>query len=302
MKYSREKIGVICVLITAVFEGLFPILVNRGGHIMPPITFAAFSILMAAVACFIYALASGSLREVLNRKAYKPILMVAICIVIIPYTLFFIGASKTSGINTSILMLAEIIFTLIFTHFIGEKTTWAKIAGTGCVFLGALFILYNGAFSLNLGDILIILSTILYPIGNFYSKKALQLVSPSIILFLRFAIGGLFILGFSLILEPRTNFKNVISIGWPLILINGVLIFSIVKIVWYEGLKRLDISKAISLFQTFPLFSLLILAVVFKESISVTQWIGVAIMMVGIYFSVKRSSVNPELTKYNLTN
>ena len=76
------------------------------------------------------------------------------------------------------------------------------------------------------------------------------------------------------------------------------MLLGIQNIAWYEGLKRLDISKAVSLTMTFPLFSLLVLIAVFKEVPSITQWIGIAIMAIGVYFSIKRSSVDPALTKY----
>jgi len=63
-------------------------------------------------------------------------------------------------------------------------------------------------------------------------------------------------------------------------------------------LMRMDISKTISLFMTFPLFSLFILIFFFQEHISIYQWLGIIIMMIGVYFSIKRPSVDKSLTKY----
>ncbi len=224
--------------------------------------------------------------------------MVTLCIVIIPYTLFFIGSSKTSGLNSSLLLLSEIIFTLVFTHFIGEKTTIIKLVGALGVFVGALFILYNGNFRLNIGDLLVILSTATYPVGNFYAKKALNFVSSSTILLVRFLLGGFFILITSLFLESQSGILQPIIANWGLILFTGLILLGVGKIIWYEGLKRLDISKAISLAMSFPLFSLVVLMAVFKETPSVFQWLGMLMMAIGVFFSIKRVSVNPALTKY----
>jgi drug/metabolite transporter (DMT)-like permease len=293
-----EKIGMILMLIHAAMWGLFPVIVNRGTQNISPLIFAALTIILATVGAFIYAAVQGKLPELKKKKSYRSLIMITICIVIVPYILLFIGASKTSGVNTSVLLLSEIIFTLIFTHFIGEKTTGYKLMGAGGVFIGALFILYNGSFQLNIGDILIIISTITYPIGNFYAKKALNVVSPAIILFTRFLLGGLFILGFALIVEPNVNFGEIISNYWLYILFSGLILLGIGKVIWYEGLKRVDISKAISLTMTFPLFSLLVLVAIFKESVSIYQWIGIIIMMIGVFFSIKRPSVDPQTTKY----
>ena len=295
-KLKSEDKGVIIVLIHAAIFSLFPILVNRGTQSIPPLTFAALSTLTAACACFFYALSQNQLHQIKNKKTWFPLLMITLFIVVIPYSLLFIGSQKTSGINTSILLLSEIIFTLIFTHFFGEKTTGIKICGGLAIFLGALLILFNGAFSLNLGDILIILSTVTYPIGNFYAKKALNWLSSAGILFIRFLLGGLFISVLAIFFEsPELNFT---SKEWSFILFTGIILLGVGKMIWYEGFKRLDISKAILINKVSPLFSLIILVFYFKEIISIYQTLGIAIMMLGVYLSVKRKSTDPRLTKY----
>lgn len=298
MNKQQEKIGVIFAFTGTAMWGIFPVLVNRGTQNIPPIMFAAITTLLAACGSFIYAALKGKLHELKNKKSYASLLMVTLCIVIIPYILFFIGSSKTSGINSSLLLLSEIIFTLLFTPLIGEKTTSKKLIGATGVFIGAILILYNGTFSLNAGDLLIIFSTATYPIGNFYAKKALNDVSPAIILLVRFFLGGLFIFFFALLAERQSNITQIMLQNWQIVLFTGLVLLGIGKVIWYEGLKRLDISKAISLSMTFPLFSLIVLIVFFKEKPSTYQWIGISIMALGVYFSVKRQSTDPALTKY----
>lgn len=298
MNKQQEKIGVIFALTGAAMWGIFPVLVNRGTQNIPPIMFAAITTLLAACGSFIYAALKGKLHELKNKKSYSSLLIVTLCIVIIPYILFFIGSSKTSGINSSLLLLSEIIFTLLFTPLIGEKTTSKKLIGATGVFIGAILILYNGTFSLNAGDLLIIFSTATYPIGNFYAKKALNYVSPAIILLVRFFLGGFFIFFFALLAESQSNITQIMLQNWQIVLFTGLVLLGIGKVVWYEGLKRLDISKAISLAMTFPLFSLIVLIAFFREMPSTYQWAGIVVMALGVYFSIKRQSTDPALTKY----
>lgn len=298
MNKQQEKIGIIFALTGAAMWGIFPVLVNRGAQNIPPIMFAAIATLLAAFGSFIYASLKGKLHELKNKKSYSSLLMVTLCIVIIPYILFFIGASKTSGINSSLLLLSEIIFTLLFTPLIGEKTTTKKLIGAMGVFIGAILILYNGTFTLNAGDILIVFSTATYPIGNFYAKKALNYVSPAIILLVRFFLGGFFIFSIALLAESQSNTTQIIIQNWEIVLFTGLVLLGIGKVIWYEGLKRLDISKAISLSMTFPLFSLIVLIAFFKEIPSTYQWAGILVMTLGVYFSIKRQSIDPALTKY----
>jgi drug/metabolite transporter (DMT)-like permease len=298
MDLTRENKGVILALISAALWGIFPVMVNSGSRIIPPLTFAASSTLLAAFGAFVYAALKHKLRELKKKGAYVSLLMITLCIVIIPYTLLFLGSSMTSGINTSLLLLSEIIFTLLITPLIGEKTTIEKLIGAGGVFIGGLLILYNGTFRLNTGDIMVIASTATYPIGNFYAKKALNQVSPSIILFVRFFLGGLFMLTIASFVEGQSLAAAVSFKDLPLLLFTGLILLGLGKIIWYEALNRLDISKAISLGMTFPLFSIIILIGILKEPVSRYQWTGIGIMMVGVFFSVRRLSADPALTKY----
>ncbi len=295
---KRENKGVILALTSAALWGIFPVMVNRGSHEIPPLTFAAISTLLAAIGSFFYTAFKGNLHELKKKEAYASLLMITLCIVVIPYVLLFVGSSKTSGINTSMLLLSEIIFTLIFTPLIGEKTSAEKLIGASGVFVGALLIMYNGKLQLNIGDIMVILSTVTYPVGNFYAKKALNKVSPSTILFVRFSLGGLFIFPLAMKAEMPSNTLEIVFSNWHMLFVTGLILLGAGKIVWYEALSRLDISKAISLSMTFPLFSLIILVGIFKEDISRYQWIGITIMMLGVFFSIRRSSVDPKLTRY----
>jgi len=299
MRKSRETQGTVLALFSAALWGVFPVMVNRGSHHIPPLFFAAVSTLLAAAGSLAYTAIKGRLHDLRNRESYASLFMITLCIVIIPYTLFFIGAGKTSGINTSLLLLSEIIFTLLFTPFIGEKNTIEKLIGAFGVLCGAALILYHGSFQLNIGDVLVILSTATDPVGNYYAKKALIQVSPSVVLLVRFFLGGLFLLLLSMFMETPSNMSDIIVTNWPLLSLTGFVLLGAGKIVWYEALDRLDISKAISLSMTFPFFSLIILTGFYKENISLQQAIGIAVMMVGVFFSARRSSVDPAITKYS---
>ena len=298
MTQKQENTGVFYVLLGAAMWGIFPVLINKGTQNIHPVIFAAVTTLLAACGCFFYALAKGDLKELKNRKAYSSLIMITLCVVIIPYLLFFTGSKMTNGLNSSMLLMSEIIFTLIVTAIVGEKTTIEKLIGAMGIFFGACFMLYKGSFSLNLGDLLIIASTITYPIGNFYTKKALNHVSPSTILFIRFALGGIVIFIIAILVSPINNVFTEVKDNFFLVLFTGFVLLGIGKVIWYEGLKRLDISKAISIGMTFPLFSLILLIGYFKETPSVNQCIGISIMLIGIFFSIKRTSVNPSLTRY----
>ena len=164
--------------------------------------------------------------------------------------------------------------------------------------IGAVFILYNGSWHINIGDMMILSATLFYPFGNFYSKRALTMVSPETIVFVRNVVGSALILPLALLIEPNVTYTNIFIDYWWLLAINGIIIYVISKILWYKGLNKLDISKAITIAMTYPIISLFLLVAFIGETISLYQWAGIAIMGIGTYFAVMRKSADIRKTKY----
>ncbi|MBI4995182.1 EamA family transporter, partial [Candidatus Peregrinibacteria bacterium] len=178
----------------------------------------------------------------------------------------------------------EILFTfLICGLFFNEKITTQKILGGLAVLIGATIILYKKSFQFNIGDILIIAGTFFYPIGNIFAKKALKITSPSVILFMRSIIGGMLLLLISFYFEkfaaaPLQYAKE----NWKIILLNGAIVYLVSKLLWYQGFKYIDISKAISISMAMPAISLVYAAAFLHEIPTIQQTAGFVVVVTGL--------------------
>jgi hypothetical protein len=74
-----ETTGVILAFLAAAFATLFPIIVSKGVQTIPAVTFAGLSVLLAAIAAFVYAIFQGRLHELKYKKAYRSLVLVALC-------------------------------------------------------------------------------------------------------------------------------------------------------------------------------------------------------------------------------
>lgn len=284
MKKITKKIsGEAYIIASNIVWGLFPILTNFGAKRMPPIWYAAIISLLSAAFFFLYLVVQKNLPELFFKKAWPWILGVTAFIVVIPNFLIFTSAQYTTGINTAMLLQTEVIYTFLFCAvFLGEKITRQKLLGTSVVLLGTLPILYQGNFEWNTGDLFIVAATAFYPLGNFCAKKALKMVSPATILFMRQFLGGLTFLMLSVFLE---NWSGVTMTTWQnmgIILVNGLLVMAISKIWWYEGLKRVSLATAVSFVSAEPAFGLIFAVFLFGEMPTVYQLTGFMIVMVGL--------------------
>lgn len=296
MKKERNLAGETYLLGYIALAAFFPIVVYYETRIMPPILFAGVSTLVSGIGVFLYTLFKrGNYYVFHNIKAFFYILINMFCSVVIPFILFFIGAGQTSAINTVLLPNIEIFFAFfICVLFYGETITFRKSISAAVIFLGTIAILYNQTFEPHWGDLLIIGSALFYPIGNIYLKKALLIVNPFMILSVRNIIGGALLILTSMLFENYSfstfaYIKNNILI----VLFNGIFILGIARLMWFEGLKRLDVSKSTSISTAQPAFGLLYAIIFLGVMPTLPQTIGFFIIVGGLFMFVKTEKVSP---------
>jgi len=264
---------------------ILPVIIAHTTKIMPPILFAGASTIVAAISTFIYLIFTKQLNSLKNPQSIKLSLLASLFIIIIPSIFIFIGSSKTSGINTTILLQSEILATLLVFGILKiEKITIRKIIGGIFIFLGSSLIVLNGTLNINIGDILIFTGVFFYPFGNIYSKKALKVTSSSTILFIRNIFGGIILIAISLLFESDANAISSITSHLPLILFSGIVIYHISKLMWYEGIKRIDVTRATSItLGASPILGLIFSMIFLKEIPTIFQITGLVLILIGIF-------------------
>lgn len=284
MSHREQRVGELYIGAEVILYSFFPTLIHYASGIFPPIFLAAASTLIAAACLFIYGIITGKNFFKINKAAKDAIYGITLFIVIIPSLCIFIGTTLTSGINTALLLQAETLFTFFICGlFFKEKMTTAKVTGASIILCGTIAVLYNGGFSLNLGDVLIILGTASYPFGNIYGKKALRQTDPVTILFLRSVIGGGILFVMSLFVEkvwPET--MTALATDWWVLLFSGVVIYCFSKLLWYEGLKRIEITHAIGISTAMPAISFLFAVGFLKETPTLYQVLGLFLTIIGL--------------------
>lgn len=288
---TAKNRGVILVFLTAITIGLGPVLVHAGVQSVPPLALAFVTHACALVGAILYGLYEGSIKELFNLKYLGRLFLIALTIIVIPLSLFYVGASLTSGVNTSVLTLSEIVFTIILAHFfLGEIVTIYKILGAAGILIGSLLFLYHSGETWRIGDFIIVFSTITYPIGNFLQKKILTEISPASLLIGRLALAVPVLWIFFVLSNEVVSWKLVWQNHWLVILTIGLVNAALGKIWWFKGLKTLDITTAVSLIMTYPLFSVLFLWISNAETITSRHILGISIMMTGVYCTLRPNS------------
>lgn len=292
-KLSEDRIGELFLLVEVLIFSFFPVIANYTTRLMPPILFVGLSTLIAGIAYFLYYLLLGKLRILKNWQAFKYIMGVTVFIAVIPSIFIYLGTSMTSGVNTTMLVQTEIVATFVVVSLLKhEKVTSTQVVSGLLIMFGAAVIVYNGSWHLNIGDLLIVAGTLFYPFGNIYAQKALKITTPVAIMLIRSLIGGVALIIISLIFENYTQtIASYAQFNWEMLMINGILIYCISKLFWYEGLKRHNISKSIIIGMSHPAFSLLFVYLFLHEVPTVYQWTGFALVVMGMFVITKQKKV-----------
>jgi len=284
---KREKEGIIFIIITIFIAGTLPIVVKYGVNFIHPLFFATFSSLIAGIFLLALAILNGSCKIIFNNRYFLQLILIGFFGISLSNICFFFGVSLTSGINSSILLQIEPIYALFIGYILlNEKISLKQIFFTFVIILGTFIALCRTKFSLNWGDLLVLLTPFCWQISHFFSKRlmsAYEEITPKLIATARTLFGGIFLLIISSLKSTnqydRLGIKRVLLI----LLFQGVIGFALQYSLLYEGIKRLNLSKATALLSVYPTVSILLVWSILKEIPNFYQISGFIVIMLGIY-------------------
>ena len=232
-----------------------------------------------------------------NKKNYFLLLLTSFSGAVIAPTLFFYGLSETSASDSSILINGEILFSILFAIvFFNEKLVRREIAALILVSVGIVILATNMQFlsssysflSVNIGNILIVGSTLFWALDNNLSKILSKTIHIPKIIVLKTLIGGSILFILFIIIFGIDELNNIITIFHiPYLIFAGSMGFGASLFFFLHSLKRVGTIKTILLFSTSSIFGMIFAKVFLNESITIYQIIAVGVILFGCYL-IKR--------------
>jgi len=226
-----------------------------------------------------------------NRK-YFLLVVTSICGAVIAPSLFFFGLSNTSASDSSILVNGEVLFSILLAMiFFNEKLIKLEIIAIILVLFGIVILTTNMQFSnsfleLNIGNILIVGSTLFWALDNNISKIISKTIHIPKIIVLKSLIGGSLLFILTMIIFGIDEFEVDIS-HIPYLVFAGSMGFGASLFFFLNSLKRIGTVKTMILFSTSSIFGMIFATIFLNENITIYQIIAVAVILGGCYL-VKR--------------
>lgn len=156
--------------------------------------FAGLRFAIAGLILIVFTSIKNKKIQVPQKKNVPFLVMLAVVYTAIQYFFFYLGLSKTSGTNGSIVNSTSTFMAVIIAHFVykNEKMTLAKIIGTIVGFAGVLMVTLSGGSSdvSFVGEGFIVIGALAFVIGSMMSKKLTQRENSNTVAMYNLLIGG----------------------------------------------------------------------------------------------------------------
>lgn len=281
---TRERTGMILVLLNAFVWGLFPVLAADLTSRTDPIFTAGVSAIASGAPFMIFLMATGRVKGLLHPKVRLRLATVAIAGTVFSSLCFFLGAAASTGLNAALLLQVEPLYSLVLAAlFLKERVTLPQLLATFLLLIGAIAVMWQDGFAFHQADLLILAAPFWYQVGHLIAKKLYTDVEhPYCIPAVRMVLGGSILLAIALIRKPElTSLLWDLSVMGPILLF-GLVIMGLEKLLWYEALHRIDLAKATALLVPSVAVGVLGAWAILGQTPRESQWVGFGFMSVGL--------------------
>lgn len=302
MNITEERKGEIFIFVEGFFWAFFPVITILSYGKLPSLISLAYSTFFSSIFFGVIVLYKKKWRELLNPLVWKYVSIVVLFIGVLFYSFFYIGLTKTTAGNASIIALFEIFTSFLLFHvFKGDKISHEYKIGAFLMVLGAIIVLGRDFSSINIGDIFILAATFCAPFGNHFQQKARKITSSETIMFLRSFLSFPIIFLLAFLLNQHSSYIDIKS-SLLFLLINGILLFGFSKLLWVEAIHRISVTKALALSSLTPFLTLLIAWIFLKQIPNIWQFLSLIPILIGVFLltdNLKFRKTNKYNEKHN---
>ena len=256
-------------------------------RLVDPVTLSTIRFLLGGSLLLCTGLAFKQEMFRIERRDYLVLALLGLFGMVGMSTFTFYGQIYTTAINSSLIMQLNPIIILLLGFFIGESITRQKVFGMVISLAGCLFvmgILSFGGFQFDLGhlkgDLFVLLGAACWALYSIIGKPVVQ------------RLGGYRTTTWAMLLGALELLLLRFFISTPIIWPSGGSWYYITYLVlfptavaffaWYEAMARIDLALLNVMQYLTPLFTILLAWLLLGEHLSLSEWFGVARVLVGV--------------------
>lgn len=242
--------------------------------------YTSYSVLVAALLSALVLVKQIDSFKGLSRQIYLYLILIGVLASGVAYILLFVGQSRTTAINAAFLSSLSAFFTIPFSKIIlGSRLKRDRYKYVFLLLVG-LYLLVAGSslITFEWGDILVIMTAIIWGLTNVLSKIPMKQLSGFLVAMARLIVGSVFLLVLYLALPFEFAIGHALNF-W--IISSGILMWGYILFL-YKAIEQNGPVMASVVLITYPLVTVVVAFVFLGEIMSWQDVLGGALMLYSI--------------------
>ena len=255
------------------------------------LSFNALRYILAAGLLAYTARARGYSLKV-DREDFWPLVGIALVGNVLYQLFFIIGVDYTYSANAAVILGTIPVWVALLSHlFTDEKLTRYKSIGIGLAFTGIVLIVTGSKAGISiasktfLGDVIILCAAISWGVYTILAKRFLKKYPSTQFTGIMSIIGMIFLLIIGLPSLTQVNWTGISLKGWGGIFYSGLLSIGLAYLIWNNSVSKIGAVRTAAYQNLVPVLGLVFGVVLLQEPLTLQQYSGSALVIVGIIFS-----------------
>ncbi|MEL7833454.1 DMT family transporter [Fodinibius sp. Rm-B-1B1-1] len=302
MNLSKKSLVELSLFLVAVIWALNFSVVKYSLAEIDPLSFNGLRFLFAAAIVWIVLFYRNQLFTIPKRD-WLPLLGMGLLGNLIYQGLFIIGIDYTYAANAAVMLGTIPIWVAIISHFFNlERMNIFKTLGVIAAFSGIIFIVSGGKnpFSFGsdtfLGDLIIIAAAVVWGGYTILSKSFLSRYTPIQFSAIMATIGAivLFLIGLPNIIQ--LEWTQISAAAYGGVVYSGLLSIGVAYLIWNYGLQTVGAVHTATYQNLVPVLGLVFGVALLNEQLTLLQYGGSALVIVGIVLARWKRKKEPNIT------
>jgi drug/metabolite transporter (DMT)-like permease len=255
------------------------------------LSFNALRYILAAGLLAYTARARGYSLKV-DREDFWPLVGIALVGNVLYQLFFIIGVDYTYSANAAVILGTIPVWVALLSHlFTDEKLTRYKSIGIGLAFTGIVLIVTGSKAGISiasktfLGDVIILCAAISWAVYTILAKRFLKKYPSTQFTGVMSIVGMVFLLIIGLPNLLHVNWTGISLKGWGGIFYSGLLSIGLAYLIWNNSVSKIGAVRTAAYQNLVPVLGLVFGVVLLQEALTLQQYSGSALVIVGIIFS-----------------
>ena len=255
------------------------------------LSFNALRYILAAGLLAYTARARGYSLKV-DREDFWPLVGIALVGNVLYQLFFIIGVDYTYSANAAVILGTIPVWVALLSHlFTDEKLTRYKSIGIGLAFTGIVLIVTGSKAGISiasktfLGDVIILCAAISWGVYTILAKRFLKKYPSTQFTGVMSIVGMVFLLIIGLPNLLHVNWTGISLKGWGGIFYSGLLSIGLAYLIWNNSVSKIGAVRTATYQNLVPVLGLVFGVVLLQEALTLQQYSGSALVIVGIIFS-----------------